>query len=45
MTYITIVEFFDEYTTSFSPEEMMIIIDHNSIKGNRKKHQSLLLRE
>ena len=50
MTYITIVELFDEYPAPFSPEMAMIVIDHDSniyiniINGNRKKHQSLLLR-
>jgi len=43
---MTIVELFDEYPTPFSSEMMMIVIDHdtNIINGNRKKHQSLLLR-
>jgi len=45
MTYMTNVELFDEYLAPFSPEMMMIVIDHDSIiNGNRKKHQSLLLR-
>jgi len=53
MAYMTIVEFFDEWPAPFSLE-MMIIINHdnniciewhNNINGNRKKHQSLLLRE
>jgi len=49
-TYMTIVELFDEYPAPFSPEMAMIVIDHNTnvyiniINGNRKKHQSLLLR-
>jgi len=44
---MTIVELFDEYPTPFSSEMMMmIVVDHdtNVINGNRKKHQSLLLR-
>ena len=28
-TYMTIVELFDDYPTPFSPEMMMIVIDHN----------------
>jgi len=51
MTYMTIMELFDEYPAPFSPEKMTIIIDHNTnihihniINGNRKKHHSLLLR-
>ena len=49
-TYMTIVELFDEYPAPFSPEMATIVIDHNTniyiniINGNRKKHQSLLLR-
>jgi len=44
------MELFDEYPAPFSPEMAMIVIDHNTnvyiniINGNRKKHQSLLLR-
>jgi len=30
MTYMTIVELFDEYPAPFSPEMMMIVIDHNT---------------
>jgi len=56
MTYMTIMELFDEYPAPFSREMTMIVIDHdtniynyiehtcNIINGNRKKHQSLLLR-
>ena len=53
MTYMTIVELLDEYPLPFSPEMMMIVIDHdtniyiewhNIINGTRKKHHSLLLR-
>ena len=29
-TYITIMELFDEYPAPFSPEMMMVVIDHNS---------------
>ena len=57
--YVTIMEIFDEYPTPFSPEMVMIVIDHYTniysyiyivndiiiiINGNRKKHQSLLLK-
>ena len=49
MTYMTIVELFGEYPAPFSPEMMiymMIYIEwHNIMNENRKKHQSLLLRE
>jgi len=53
---MTIVELFDEYPAPFSPEMMMIVIDHNTniysklhsifINGNRKKkeRQTLLFR-
>ena len=50
---MTIVELFDEYPAPFSTEMTMIVIDHNNniyiewhniSNGNRKKHQSLLLR-
>ena len=48
MTYMTIVELFDEYPSPFSPEMTMILIDHDTniylYIENRKKHQSLLLR-
>ena len=30
MTYMTIVELFVEYPTPFSPEMMMIVIDHDT---------------
>ena len=30
MTYMTIMELFDEYPASFSPEVMMIVIDHDT---------------
>jgi len=52
-TYMTIVELFDEYPVPFSPEMTMTVIDHDTniyikwhhiINGNRKEHQSLLLR-
>jgi len=50
MTYMTVMELFDEYPAPFSPEVMMIVIEHdpniwhNIINENRKKHQSTLLR-
>jgi len=30
MTYMTIMELFDEYPAPFSPEMMVIVIDHNT---------------
>ena len=30
MTYMTIMELFDEYPVPFSPEMMVIVIDHNT---------------
>jgi len=30
MTYMTIMELFDEYPAPFSPEVMMIVIDHDT---------------
>jgi len=30
MTYMTIVELFDEYSTPFSPEMTTIVIDHDT---------------
>jgi len=30
MTYMTIMELFDEYPTPFSPKMMMIVIDHDT---------------
>jgi len=30
MTYMTIMELFDEYPAPFSPEMMMIVIDHDT---------------
>ena len=30
MTYMTIMELFDEYPAPFSPEMMMIVVDHDT---------------